>query len=568
MASLIKLVFVFIFTAATFAVEVKRPRGVSLTNRQFYDDSKPFICLDGSMTISFERVNDDYCDCNDGSDEPGTSACQNGQFHCTNAGYRPLNVPSSRVNDGICDCCDATDEYNSGAVCENTCKELGVKERESLKMLAEVAKEGFQVKQQLIEEARKNKEEKKKILEEKQEYKKLLQVEVEKLKAAKEAAEAPEKEALEKHRKMWEELKEAKRQEQEKKRTVDIFKELDKDEDSFVSLSEVQAHTELDEDGDGTLSESEAQIVLGGATQIDLKTFQETVWSNIKNKYKSQIPELKPPEETETGELADTELHPKVEENYNPDDDDDDNEDDEEGGGNGEEKKHAHEPRSEEDHDDDPDNDDQEEDYDAHIAHDKDEQYEGNGKHSKIPVGKPGTKKNETVEKMPDYNEETRALIDAAKEARDNFKVAEKNLYEVEEAIGNLEKEFSMDFGKNNEFAYMYGKCYEITNEYAYKLCPFDKVTQTPKHGGLETSLGTWTSWADPEDNNYSMMKYEDGTSCWQGPNRSTKVKLTCGKETAVISCTEPSRCEYLMELQTPAICEEPQPLPMDHDEL
>jgi hypothetical protein len=28
-----------------------------------YVPSKPFTCLDGSSTIPFEFVNDDYCDC-------------------------------------------------------------------------------------------------------------------------------------------------------------------------------------------------------------------------------------------------------------------------------------------------------------------------------------------------------------------------------------------------------------------------------------------------------------------------------------------------------------------------
>lgn len=39
--------------------------------RQFYEEGKAFTCLDGSRTIPFDRVNDDYCDCKDGSDEPG-----------------------------------------------------------------------------------------------------------------------------------------------------------------------------------------------------------------------------------------------------------------------------------------------------------------------------------------------------------------------------------------------------------------------------------------------------------------------------------------------------------------
>jgi len=68
-----------------------------------YPTEGTFTCFDGSLTIPFNQVNDDYCDCsNDGSDEPGTSACPNGIFHCTNKGYKPYFIPSSHVNDGIC----------------------------------------------------------------------------------------------------------------------------------------------------------------------------------------------------------------------------------------------------------------------------------------------------------------------------------------------------------------------------------------------------------------------------------------------------------------------------------
>jgi len=44
-----------------------------ITELEFYQPNEQniFKCLDGSKTISYDAVNDDYCDCPDGSDEPG-----------------------------------------------------------------------------------------------------------------------------------------------------------------------------------------------------------------------------------------------------------------------------------------------------------------------------------------------------------------------------------------------------------------------------------------------------------------------------------------------------------------
>jgi protein kinase C substrate 80K-H len=56
----------------------------------------------------------------------GTSACNNGQFYCTNERSLPKTIFSSRVDDGICDCCDGSDETKTPEFeCPNTCAEEG-----------------------------------------------------------------------------------------------------------------------------------------------------------------------------------------------------------------------------------------------------------------------------------------------------------------------------------------------------------------------------------------------------------------------------------------------------------
>jgi protein kinase C substrate 80K-H len=114
-----------------------------------YKNDAPFACITKpDIVIDFDKVNDDYCDCPDGSDEPGTAACAYLEverltsnksppalpgFYCANKGHKAGYLPFSRVGDGVCDysiCCDGSEEWEkTGVKCENKCKEIGKKWR-------------------------------------------------------------------------------------------------------------------------------------------------------------------------------------------------------------------------------------------------------------------------------------------------------------------------------------------------------------------------------------------------------------------------------------------------------
>ena len=70
-----------------------------------------FRCDAGGTELPSTALNDGFCDCEDGTDEPGTAACPAGRFFCPHqdAAHRRF-VPSAQVGDGHCDCCDCADE--------------------------------------------------------------------------------------------------------------------------------------------------------------------------------------------------------------------------------------------------------------------------------------------------------------------------------------------------------------------------------------------------------------------------------------------------------------------------
>nr|CAD7205255.1 unnamed protein product [Timema douglasi] len=251
-----------------------QPLIAHVTVSSLYSPQKDFTCLDGSATLPFIYVNDDYCDCDDGSDEPGTPACPNETFHCTNAGHRPLNIPSSRVNDGICgetssfllvvtrllrglsDCCDASDEYSSRATCLNNCPELGRAARaEAIKLLEltklgntlrlELSKKGRTIKQETQERVRQ--------LEADQQEADSVREEKETLKRA---AEEAESRVLEQYRRVEEE----ERQRETEKLAFEQFHRLDSNQDGRLETAEITTQTMFDQNKDGAVSEEEVKV--------------------------------------------------------------------------------------------------------------------------------------------------------------------------------------------------------------------------------------------------------------------------------------------------------------------
>ena len=104
--------------------------------------------------------------------------------------------------------------------------------------------------------------------------------------------------------------------------------------------------------------------------------------------------------------------------------------------------------------------------------------------------------------------------------------------------------------GQNAEFMPLMDKCFEYEDrEYVYKLCPFEKTVQKSKAGHGETCIGYWSSWGE-EPNKYLMMKFTNGLGCWNGPQRSTNVFLSCGIESKLVSVSEPNRCEVNKSLK------------------
>lgn len=499
--SSIFIIFLLVISAQS---DVPRPRGVSLSKASLYLPTKDFTCFDGTSTIPFSYVNDDYCDCFDGSDEPGTSACLNGVFHCTNAGHRPQNIPSSRVNDGVCDCCDGTDEYANQETCPDICEELGKEARVKAQQLAELHKAGNSIRLELIEKGNKKRNDMAEQLSQLEKDKYEAQKMKEEKESLKNDLEAKENEALQVYRDAEEKERQQKAQlekQQQEKEANEQFIRFDSNNDGVLSADEIKVVNVFDKNKDGEVDSEELKYFIGEKDSIEKEEFIDTTYPLLKPLLMLEQGMFRPAEneeETEESEHEDEE-EPKIADMEDLADD--------------------------EGHDDIPEDDEHHE---------------------------------EQTDDTKKYDDDTQKLIDEATEARRQLAEAERAVREIESNIRTFQQNLEKDYGLQQEFATLDGECIEYEDkEYVYKLCLFQKVTQKSKNGGMEIGLGDWGEWVGEDGNKYSVMKYTNGIACWNGPNRLTIVNVSCGLETKITSVTEPFRCEYKMNLITPAACDD-----------
>ncbi|XP_050440524.1 glucosidase 2 subunit beta-like isoform X1 [Adelges cooleyi] len=483
-------------------LNIVRPRGVPFERASLYRPEKDFSCFDGSIVIPFSFVNDDYCDCLDSSDEPGTSACPNGTFYCTNAGHTSLVIPSSRVNDGICDCCDGSDEWafdQKKSPCGSTCEQLGRAARVEAERVQQMYVAGNEIRAQLIGKAKEQRAEKQNKISDLLQQKHDAEVIRNQTMKEKEEAANIEKTVLNTYH-LVEELtkkhQDEAKQEKDKIEAQNAFNSIDTNKNNIIDEDEVGAYSTFDQNKDGTISQDEKDYIMQNKKKLSLNDFMSTGWTRLKKLIIFS---------SFTNEQSEKSIE-RI----------DDKRVDDETSNDGVE----------------------------HLDID----------HS--------------IDK-PQYTKNIQLIIEKARKARESFEEADRRIRDIQREISHLQESLTKDYGPEDEFATLDGECYEFADrDYVYKLCLFDQVTQRPKNGGSEVRLGAWNKWiGEPK---YHTMLYDRGQSCWNGPPRSTHVHLICGLEPAIISASEPNRCEYAMDFVVPSACTQPDEKTQvsEHDEL
>jgi len=500
-----------------------------------------FTCFSGDgHALPSEVINDGFCDCTDGSDEPGTGACAGQEttlFYCSNEGSTPRRLYASRVGDGICDCCDGSDEAELAArhpnlgremkqtrtwmggtsstpfTCSNTCAEQGKLEQQEKARRIQVLKQGIakqeEGRQKHIEKRQHREVEIKELesqlpaLEEAlKQATQLANVEREAEKAAKEAKEAAElKDVVEQCKVtspqcMWRQTGAC---------NPDGDREADKDQTCFATI-QLGASGFCDCDGDGIKGDAEKGY--------DCDDASRNCCSICAPQTQAASAEAVEPASTSDGEEK-----PQVSEYSKWMD--------------GAEEKLA--DKSEEKP--------QVSEYSKWMDGAEEKLTEDQGKDIKDNIaeedgGNAETPTEETTTPPPADEPKTKTGIEQEREAQDNVDELKRQVETLRAQTAAIPDEYLGYAGLDGV------EISKRDGEFDYKINFFQEAKQD------YTSLGSWGGFDGPNE-----ATFKHGTRCWDGPERELKVLFKCDVEAKILDVIEPSKCVYQATVTAPGAC-------------
>ncbi|CAG7921039.1 unnamed protein product [Penicillium olsonii] len=553
-------------STAQASEKVSRPRGVGPEFAKFYQDSTTFTCISNpSIKIPFSAVNDDFCDCPDGSDEPGTAACAHISrnspltvadrpgnsdldialglpgFYCKNKGHRPSYVPFQRINDGICDyemCCDGSDEWArvGGTKCEDRCKEIGKQwrkeeEKNQKSMTAALKKK----KDLLVDAGRQQKE---------------IEVHIAELEAEIQGAEVKEQG-------LQADLQLAQEQDQKVVRTgkgkgkLSAFSTLAKGRVEELRNALVDVRRQRDETRDRV---KELEDILAKVKVEYNPNFNDEGVKRAVRSYEDYAARDQSTEDSNGAVNRDLDEITKV--------------DGAENGVNWEHWENEDEGC--------PDSDIGKVSLQP-LCH----QQLTNGMvvyvlAAYLPPslvnfieGKVVSVKSYLQENgiLPKPTEESSSDSKAVTQAREALQEAQDSLSSLKNKLRDQRADLEQDYGTASIFRALKGVCIsQDAGEYTYEHCFLESTKQNQRKGGSSVSMGKFSNVGTTlvEEVNEAgevinvektVIEYTRGQSCWNGPNRSTKVILECGEENRILKTAEEEKCVYAMLVTSPAVC-------------
>lgn len=533
--------------AGAAASDSSRPRGVAPEFAKFYKDLTTFTCISHpAIQVPFAAVNDDFCDCPDGSDEPGTAACSylsrnsaltaadrpgNSEldlssvlpgFYCKNKGHRPGYVPFQRVNDGICDyelCCDGSDEWArvGGSKCEDRCKEIGKEWRRKEEKRQKSMTTALKKKKEMLVDAGRQQKEVEDAVKRLEAELQGEEIKVRNLEADLEMIEKEERSKVVKGKKVGKVnvLAQVAKGRVEELRNALVGVRSERDEirsrvqelEEILSKFKVEYNPNFNDEGVKRAVRSWEEYAARGTSE------------GLQNgAHDRDLDEIAKVDDDKSGvnweQWENEEDSCEVDTIY---------------------KLAAYLPPS-------------------LVAFIEDKVFavrrflENNGV-------------------LPKNDEGSAPESKAVTEARDAVKAAQKTVKDMQQDLKSHQEDLKTDYGTAGIFRALKDVCISRdAGEYTYEHCFMDQTKQIPKKGGASVRMGNFVSISSvtvdvlnesgevvPEQR--TSLEYTRGQTCWNGPARSTTVILECGEENEILKVAEDEKCVYSMNVRTPAAC-------------